>query len=166
MTAPDSLPYRPCAGVMLINRDGQVFVGQRIDNVLEAWQMPQGGIDPGEDAQAAAVRELWEETGVTADKVTLIAEAPEDFCYDLPPEMIGKVWKGKYRGQRQRWFLFRFDGEDSDIHIDTPHPEFRAWRWAAPADLPQLIVPFKARLYRDVLAAFAPHLPGGGATPR
>jgi len=158
MTDPSSLPYRPCAGVMLINRDGRVFVGQRIDNTLEAWQMPQGGIDPGEDAQAAAIRELGEETGVSADKVTLIAEAPDELLYDLPPELIGKVWKGKYRGQRQRWFLFRFDGEDSDIRIDTAHPEFRAWRWAEPADLPRLIVPFKRALYEDVLAAFADHL--------
>jgi len=158
MTDPSSLPYRPCAGVMLINRDGRVFVGQRIDNTLEAWQMPQGGIDPGEDAQAAAIRELGEETGVSADKVTLIAEAPDELIYDLPPELIGKVWKGKYRGQRQRWFLFRFDGEDSDIRIDTAHPEFRAWRWAEPADLPRLIVPFKRALYEDVLAAFAGHL--------
>ena len=159
MTDPATLPYRPCAGVMLLNRDGRVFVGQRLDNVLEAWQMPQGGIDPGEDARDAAVRELWEETGVTADKVTLIAEAPEELLYDLPPEMVGKVWKGKYRGQRQRWFLFRFDGEDGDIRIDTEHPEFRAWRWADPADLPDLIVPFKKQLYSDVIAAFAEHLP-------
>jgi putative (di)nucleoside polyphosphate hydrolase len=158
MTDPASLPYRPCAGVMLINRDGRVFVGQRIDNTLEAWQMPQGGIDPGEDARTAAVRELGEETGVTADKVTLIAEAPDELLYDLPPELIGKVWKGKYRGQRQRWFLFRFEGEDSDIRIDTAYPEFRAWRWAEPADLPRLIVPFKRALYEDVLAAFADHL--------
>ncbi|NTS64351.1 RNA pyrophosphohydrolase [Sphingomonas sp. HHU CXW] len=158
MTDPASLPYRPCAGVMLINRDGRVFVGQRIDNTLEAWQMPQGGIDPGEDARTAAVRELGEETGITADKVTLIAEAPDELLYDLPPELIGKVWKGKYRGQRQRWFLFRFEGEDSDIRIDTAHPEFRAWRWAEPADLPRLIVPFKRALYEDVLTAFADHL--------
>jgi putative (di)nucleoside polyphosphate hydrolase len=155
---PAKLPYRPCAGVMLLNRDGKVFVGQRIDNTLEAWQMPQGGIDEGEDAQAAAVRELWEETGVTADHVTLIAEAPDELVYDLPPELIGKVWKGRYRGQRQRWFLFRFNGEDGDIHIDTEHPEFRAWRWADPADLPHLIVPFKRALYEQVLAAFAEQL--------
>lgn len=158
MTDPSSLPYRPCAGVMLLNREGRVFVGQRIDNTLEAWQMPQGGIDPGEDARDAAVRELGEETGVTRDQVSLIAEASEELFYDLPPELVGKVWKGKYRGQRQRWFLFRFDGEDSDIRIDTAHPEFRAWRWAEPADLPRLIVPFKRALYEDVLAAFASHL--------
>jgi len=152
---PSTLPYRPCAGVMLVNRDGKVFVGQRIDSTLEAWQMPQGGIDPGEDAQEAAVRELWEETGVAADKVLLLAEAPEELRYDLPPELIGKVWKGRYRGQTQRWFLFRFLGEDSDIRIETAHPEFRAWRWADPAELPEVIVGFKRALYEQVLAIFA-----------
>lgn len=161
MTDAASLPYRPCAGVMLINRAGQVFVGQRLDTTLEAWQMPQGGIDPGEDAEAAATRELWEETGVTADKVTLLAQAPEELVYDLPDDLVGKVWGGKYRGQTQRWFLFRFEGEDGDVRIDTPHPEFRAWRWADPAELPHLIVPFKRKLYDDVLAAFAPHLASG-----
>ena len=158
MTDPSALPYRPCAGVMLLNREGQVFVGQRIDNALEAWQMPQGGIDPGEDAQAAALRELREETGVPADRIELIATAPDELFYDLPPELIGKLWKGKWRGQRQRWFLFRLTGDDTDIDIATPEPEFRAWRWIDPAELPDVIVPFKAQLYRDVLAAFADHL--------
>lgn len=153
-----ALPYRPCAGVMLVNRAGQVFVGQRIDSTLEAWQMPQGGIDPGEDAYAAAVRELGEETGVRPEHVALIAEAPDELFYDLPEDMIGKVWKGKWRGQRQRWFLFRFLGEDRDVDIDTEHREFRAWRWSDPADLPGMIVPFKRALYEDVLAAFRPHL--------
>lgn len=143
---------------MMINRDGRVFVGQRIDNVLEAWQMPQGGIDPGEDARAAAIRELGEETGVAPEHLELIAEAPEELTYDLPPELIGKVWKGKYRGQRQRWFLFRFTGADTDIDIATAHPEFRAWRWADPADLPEIIVPFKRALYEQILDAFADHL--------
>jgi putative (di)nucleoside polyphosphate hydrolase len=152
------LPYRPCAGVMLVNRDGLVFVGQRLDSTLEAWQMPQGGIDPGEDALTAAIRELGEETGVAPDQVTLIAEAPGEFVYDLPEDMIGKIWKGKWRGQRQRWFLFRFDGRDSDVNIATPHAEFRAWRWVDPDDLPRLIVPFKKKLYEDVLAALKPHL--------
>ena len=152
------LPYRPCAGVMLVNRAGQVFVGQRIDSTLEAWQMPQGGIDPGEDAHTAALRELGEETGVTPEHVRLIAEAPDELFYDLPEDMIGKVWKGRWRGQRQRWFLFRFLGEDSDVDIATEHQEFRAWRWSDPADLPAMIVPFKRALYEDVLAAFAPHL--------
>jgi putative (di)nucleoside polyphosphate hydrolase len=153
-----SLPYRPCAGVMLMNRDGQVFVGQRLDSTLEAWQMPQGGIDEGEEAIDAAVRELREETGVMPDKVRLIAEAPGEFLYDLPDDMIGKIWKGIWRGQRQRWFLFAFEGEDGDIDIATPEPEFRAWRWADPADLPTMIVPFKKTLYERVLAAFAEHL--------
>ncbi len=152
------LPYRPCAGVMLMNRDGRVFVGQRLDSTLEAWQMPQGGIDPGEAPIDAAVRELREETGVMADKVRLIAEAPDELFYDLPDDMVGKIWKGKWRGQRQRWFLFAFDGTDADIDIATPEPEFRAWRWSDPADLPTMIVPFKKSLYEAVLAAFADHL--------
>lgn len=153
-----TLPYRPCAGVMLLNRDGRVFVGQRLDSTLEAWQMPQGGIDPGEAPIDAAVRELREETGVAADKVRLVAEHPEELLYDLPDDMIGKIWKGRWRGQRQRWFLFAFEGEDGDIDIQTPEPEFRAWRWADPIDLPTMIVPFKKALYEQVLAGFADHL--------
>ncbi len=151
------LPYRPCAGVILMNRDGRVFVGQRIDSTLEAWQLPQGGIDPGEDADTAALRELWEETGVTADKVALIARAPRELTYDLPEDMIGKVWKGKWRGQRQSWFLYRFLGDDGDIRIETEHPEFRAWRWAEPETLPAMIVPFKKALYEELLVVFADH---------
>jgi putative (di)nucleoside polyphosphate hydrolase len=158
MTDPKTLPYRPCAGVMLLNREGKVFVGQRIDTTVEAWQMPQGGIDPGEDAEAAAIRELGEEIGVTPDQVALVAVAPDELYYDLPPDLVGKVWKGKWRGQRQRWFLYRFLGEDSDIDIATAHPEFNAWRWIDPADLPRLIVPFKKELYEQVLAAFTAHL--------
>ncbi|SFP35885.1 RNA pyrophosphohydrolase [Sphingomonas rubra] len=157
-----ALPYRPCAGVMLVNRDGHVFVGQRLDTTLEAWQMPQGGIDPGEDALTAAVRELGEETGIAPEHVELLAAPDRDFTYDLPPELIGKVWKGKWRGQTQRWFLFRFLGQDPDVNIATKHPEFRAWRWIDPDDLPRLIVPFKRALYQDVLAALRPHL---GASP-
>ena len=151
------LPYRPCAGVILMNRDGRVFVGQRIDSTLEAWQLPQGGIDPGEEADAAGLRELFEETGVAADKVELIARAPHELTYDLPEDMIGKVWKGKWRGQRQIWFLYRFLGQDSDIRIDTEHPEFRAWRWAEPETLPAMIVPFKKALYEELLVVFAQH---------
>jgi putative (di)nucleoside polyphosphate hydrolase len=153
-----ALPYRPCAGVMLVNRDGRVFVGQRLDTTVEAWQMPQGGIDPGEEPLAAAIRELGEETGIAPDKVALVEAPDRDFTYDLPPELVGKVWKGKWRGQTQRWFLFRFLGEDRDIDIATAHPEFRAWRWIDPEDLPQLIVPFKRELYAAVLAAFRPRL--------
>ena len=155
---PVSLPYRPCAGIMLINAHGKVFVGQRTDARVEAWQMPQGGIDPGEEAKIASLRELGEETGIAADKVELIAVSPHDLTYDLPPELIGKVWKGKYRGQMQRWFLYRFLGTDSDINIATEHQEFRAWKWIDPVDLPDVIVPFKRDLYEQVLALFAPHL--------
>ncbi|WP_375392762.1 RNA pyrophosphohydrolase [uncultured Sphingomonas sp.] len=153
-----TLPYRPAAGIMLLDRDGRVFVGQRIDTVLEAWQLPQGGIDPGEDALAAALRELGEETGIAAEKVELLAKAEDELFYDLPPELVGKVWKGRYRGQRQRWFLFRFLGDDGDVNLVTEHPEFRAWRWIDPADLPALAVPFKQQLYRDLLAIFAAQL--------
>ena len=143
---------------MLLNREGKVFVGQRIDNTLEAWQMPQGGIDPGEDAGDTAVRELGEETGIAPEHLELVAEAPDELTYDLPPELVGKVWKGRYRGQRQRWFLYRFTGEDADVNIATKHPEFRAWRWADPEDLPHIIVPFKRELYARVLAAFGEYL--------
>jgi putative (di)nucleoside polyphosphate hydrolase len=162
MTDATTLPYRPCAGIMMIDRRGMVFVGQRLDTAIEAWQMPQGGIDPGEDAQTAALRELCEETGVTPDKVELIAEAPGEFTYDLPADLIGKAWKGKWRGQRQRWFLYRFLGVDADIAIDTPHPEFGAWRWIEPRELPAVIIPFKKLLYEKVLAALAPHLAAPG----
>lgn len=155
MTDPSTLPYRPCAGVMLVNQEGKVFVGQRLDSTLEAWQMPQGGIDPGEDAAEAAYRELGEETGVHRAHVELLAEAGEELTYDLPADLIGKVWQGKWRGQRQRWFLFRFTGTDDDVNIATAEPEFRAWRWADPADLPELIVPFKRDLYRRLLELFA-----------
>ena len=150
-----SLPYRPCAGVMLVNREGRVFVGRRLDSTLEAWQMPQGGIDPGEDPLEAAWRELWEETGVERDKAELVATAPDELSYDLPEDLIGKVWKGKWRGQRQLWFLFRFLGEDNDVNIATAEPEFRAWRWAEPAELPDIIVPFKRDLYRRLVEIFA-----------
>jgi putative (di)nucleoside polyphosphate hydrolase len=158
MTDPDTLPYRPCVGVMLLNEHGRVFVGQRLDNLVEAWQMPQGGIDPGEEPEATAIRELGEETGIAPAHIEIVARAPGEFLYDLPPELIGKIWKGRYRGQRQTWFLARFTGQDSDVDIRTPHPEFRAWKWADPADLPHMIVPFKQALYRQVLAAFADHL--------
>jgi putative (di)nucleoside polyphosphate hydrolase len=154
MTDPSALPYRPGAGVMLVNRQGKVFVAQRLDSTLEAWQMPQGGLDEGEDPQDGALRELEEETGIPRDKVEVIAAAPEPLLYDLPPDLVGKLWKGKWRGQRQFWYLCRFLGEDSDVNIETAHPEFRAWKWADPDDLPAMIVPFKRKLYKDVLAAF------------
>jgi putative (di)nucleoside polyphosphate hydrolase len=147
--------YRPAVGVMLLNRERRVWVGQRLDSTLEAWQMPQGGLDPGEDALEGALRELEEETGIRRDLVEIVMRAKEELTYDLPDDLIGKVWKQNWRGQRQTWFLARFLGEDSDVRIDTPDPEFRAWKWADSAELPALIVPFKKKLYADLLEIFA-----------
>jgi putative (di)nucleoside polyphosphate hydrolase len=155
VTDPNALPYRPGAGVMLLNRDGKVFVAQRLDSTLEAWQMPQGGLDEGEDPEEGALRELEEETGIKRDKVEIVARCPVELTYDLPPDLVGKMWKGKWRGQRQTWFLMRFLGEDDDVDLDTAEPEFRAWKWADAAELPALIVPFKTKLYEQVLTAFA-----------
>ncbi|HTH29516.1 MAG TPA: RNA pyrophosphohydrolase [Sphingobium sp.] len=155
MTDPAQLPYRPCVGVMLVNRDGLVFVGQRIDNKEgDAWQMPQGGVDSGEDIEQAALRELEEETGITPDRVQIQTRSGREHFYDLPEQMIGRIWNGKYRGQRQTWFLARFLGQDSDINIATDHPEFDAWQWVPADSLVNLIVPFKKQLYRDVVAEF------------
>jgi putative (di)nucleoside polyphosphate hydrolase len=149
------LPYRPCAGIMLASKDGKIFVGQRLDNKdSAAWQMPQGGIDDGEDPEQAALRELFEETGIAAHLVDIIAQSREEHFYDLPDELLGKLWKGKWRGQRQHWFLMRFKGDDSDIDIETAHPEFSQWQWVSPDQLPQLIVPFKRRLYEAIVAEF------------
>ena len=152
------LPYRPCAGIMLVNRESLVFAGQRLDAkdspFPDAWQMPQGGIDPGEDAEMAAVRELQEETGIARHHVQIIARSAEEYFYDLPDHLMGKIWKGKYRGQRQTWFLMRFTGDDRHVDIGTDHPEFSAWKWANPQDLPDLIVPFKRDLYREVIREF------------
>lgn len=148
--------YRPCAGFMLINAHRRVFVGQRIDSKDNgAWQMPQGGIDPGEDHEQAALRELYEETGIGSSLVTVLRRMREPVRYDLPSELMGKLWGGKYRGQEQYWFLGRYEGRDEDIDI-TAHdpPEFAAWQWANPEDLPELIVPFKRHVYRTVLNEF------------
>ena len=156
MPDPATLPYRPCVGVMLVNAQGRVFVGKRIDNREgDVWQMPQGGIDPGEDLRAAGLRELREETGVEAHWATVIAQTNEELFYDLPDELVGTIWKGKYRGQRQFWLLVRFIGTDADIRIDADrHPEFCEWKWVDPETLPDLIVPFKKRVYRAVLEEF------------
>lgn len=159
---PGGLPYRPCAGVVLMNADGLVFAGQRIDS-QGAWQMPQGGIDKGETPAQAALRELTEETGVSPDRVEMLEEAPDWVFYDLPPELLGKVWKGKFGGQKQKWFLLRFLGDDSDIRIDTDYPEFDRWRWMSPDELITHIVPFKRDVYRQVFALFGDRLAGGGA---
>jgi putative (di)nucleoside polyphosphate hydrolase len=151
------LAYRPCVGVMLVNTDGQAFVGKRIDNKEgDWWQMPQGGIDEGEALREAALRELWEETGVDQDLVTFLAQTREELFYDLPEELMGKLWGGKYRGQRQHWFLGRFEGGDADIRLDAHQPpEFCEWKWVAPELLPELIVPFKKAVYRRVLKEFS-----------
>ena len=157
---PANLPYRPCVGILLVNAAGLACVGQRIDargqpSEGDFWQMPQGGIDPGEDIQQAALRELAEETGVQAQQVTLLAQTREELLYDLPDELVGKLWQGKYRGQRQHWVLARFSGDDNDVRLDAHDPaEFNAWKWVEPSTLPDLIVPFKKRVYRAVLDEF------------
>ena len=148
--------YRPCVGVMLVNADGLVFVGRRIDNKEgDWWQMPQGGVDPGEDLREAALRELAEETGARSEHVTILQQTQEPIRYDLPEELMGKLWGGKYRGQEQVWFLARFTGLDSDIDLDAHNPpEFCDWKWVEPDQLPELIVPFKKRVYRSVVEEF------------
>jgi putative (di)nucleoside polyphosphate hydrolase len=150
--------YRRGVGVMLLNREGKVFVGARIDNTDEAWQMPQGGIDDDEKPWTTARRELEEETGIPPRLVERISKCPERLKYDLPEELRGKLWGGKYKGQDQDWFLARFLGEDCDIDINTNDPEFREWKWIEPDQLPELIVPFKRELYRRLLSEFAEHL--------
>ncbi|MET1756552.1 RNA pyrophosphohydrolase [Novosphingobium sp. RD2P27] len=158
MTDISRLSYRPCVGVMLVNAAGKAFVGKRIDNREgDWWQMPQGGVDKGEDLKTAAFRELWEETGVTEQHVKLIAQLQEELLYDLPEELMGKLWGGKYRGQRQTWYLGRFEGEDADINLNAHQPpEFCEWKWIEPELLPELIVPFKKRVYRAILEEFRP----------
>ena len=150
---PTTLPYRPCVGVTLFNREGLVFVARRIDTEMEAWQMPQGGIDEGEEPRITALRELEEEIGT--NKAEIIGESQGWLTYDLPPELVGKVWRGRYRGQTQKWFAMRFLGEDSDINLETAHPEFCAWKWERLERLPNLIVPFKRKIYQDIVSEFA-----------
>lgn len=159
----DNLPYRPCVGIMLLNRQGLVWAGQRVvedkgemTGALKLWQMPQGGIDEGEDPLEAARRELYEETGIRS--ISLLREAPEWIDYDLPPQLVGIALKGRFRGQTQRWFAFRFEGDDSEVEIDPPpgghEAEFDDWAWKPVDDLLDLVVPFKREVYRKVLAAF------------
>ena len=159
-----SLPYRPCVGVALFNAAGRVWIGSRSDKDAEGegdgrwWQMPQGGLDAGEDPFMAALRELYEETSVT--NASLIREAPGWFTYDLPLDLVGTSWGGRYRGQKQKWFALRFTGNDSEIDVLHPgggrhKPEFSEWRWERLARLPELIVPFKRKVYEEVVKAFS-----------
>lgn len=148
----NNLPYRPGVGMLVLNEHNHVFVGKRIDSTSEAWQMPQGGIDENEDPRIAALRELKEEIGT--DKVEIVKESNGWLHYDLPEEIIPKVWGGKFRGQRQKWFVIRFTGNDEDINVNTAEPEFSEWLWAQPSKLPDLIVPFKRDLYQNILKEF------------
>ncbi|TNF22715.1 MAG: RNA pyrophosphohydrolase [Rhodobacteraceae bacterium] len=157
------LPYRRNVGVMLVNPAGHVFVGQRMDSETPAWQMPQGGIDPGENPRDAALRELHEETGVAPDLVTVEAETAGWIAYDLPQEIAARIWKGRFKGQEQKWFLLRFHGGDDQVRIDADaHQEFSEWRWLPPDEVVANIVPFKREVYARVIAEFAPHLEGSG----
>jgi putative (di)nucleoside polyphosphate hydrolase len=148
----ESAQYRSGTGIMLLNRRNQVFVGRRIRGPDDAWQMPQGGIDAGETPRAAALRELREEIGT--DNVEVLAESRGWLCYDLPPDLVGNAWGGRWRGQQQKWFAMRFLGSDVEINLATEHPEFSAWQWVPASHLPELIVSFKRRLYLDVLQQF------------
>ncbi len=154
MPEAGGLPWRRCAGVMLLNDRGEAFAGRRRDSILPAWQMPQGGIGAGESPRAAALRELAEETGAT--QVEILGESARWHRYDLPPELLGRVWKGRFRGQEQKWFAMRFLGRDGDIDIGGPDAEFSSWRWVRPEVLAADIVPFKRPVYEAVVAEFAP----------
>jgi putative (di)nucleoside polyphosphate hydrolase len=146
------LPYRPCVGTMVFNQEGRVFVGKRIDQSIESWQMPQGGIDAGETPRETMMRELKEEIGT--NHVEILREHPEWMTYDLPPHLLGLAWEGRFRGQRLKWFALRFLGSDSEIDVKTPHQEFSDWKWVKIGDLLGLVVPFKRETYAKVIEAF------------
>ena|SRR6056300_601689 len=148
----DSLPYRSGVGMMVFNDKKKIFVGRRIDN-QKAWQMPQGGVDKNENFEDAAKRELFEETGIQS--IRIVQQSKKEYVYDLPKNLIGKIWKGKYKGQRQYWFLIKFLGPDSEINIHQNKPEFSEWKWVDMKDLPELIVPFKKNLYLSVIDEFS-----------
>ncbi len=156
MSKHHELPYRQGVGIMLINKDKNVFVAKRIDMTSEAWQMPQGGIDEGEKPRDSAMRELGEEIGT--EKAAILAESKGWYTYDLPETLIPKIWGGKYRGQQQKWYAMRFDGTDTDINIATKHPEFSEWKWVKPETLPDIIVPFKRELYQALVGEFAAYI--------
>ena len=153
-----ALPYRPNVGIMLINPQGLIFAAQRLDSAVPAWQMPQGGIDEGEDPRAAALRELREEVGVPPALVQVVDETPGWLTYDLPHDVVPRIWKGRYRGQKQKWYLMRFLGHDDQIDIEQDDPEFSEWRWIDAAAMIDAIVPFKRDIYRQVVATFREHL--------
>ncbi|MEL7026632.1 MAG: RNA pyrophosphohydrolase [Pseudomonadota bacterium] len=154
---PSTLPYRPCVGVVLANADGQVFAGERIDTP-DAWQFPQGGIDKGEAPIDAALRELKEEISVDQKHIRVVAEHPQWLTYDLPSDLVGIAFKGRFRGQRQRWFLFELLADDAVINLETAHPEFKAWRWITPGEALSAIVPFKRDIYETALSHFGQFL--------
>ncbi|MEO6153214.1 MAG: RNA pyrophosphohydrolase [Croceibacterium sp.] len=160
MSKPNDLPYRPCVGAMMVNDHGQVFVGKRIDNKEgDWWQMPQGGVDPGEDPDLAVIRELAEEAGVQENQLAVIQRLGQDLFYELPEDLIGKLWNGRYKGQRQTWYLIRYTGTDAEIVLDAhSHPEFCEYRWVDAEMLPDLIVPFKRHVYQSVVDAFRDQL--------
>jgi putative (di)nucleoside polyphosphate hydrolase len=151
-----TLPYRPCVGVVLQSQNGLIFTGERLDTP-GAWQMPQGGIDAGETATQAALRELREETGVAPELVTEVTTTDDWITYDLPDHLVGKLWKGRFRGQKQKWVLLAFAGSDADVNIAQPHQEFGRWRWSSPDEVLRDIVPFKRDVYARVLSAFREH---------
>ena len=156
-TAPyEQRPYRPCVGIFLLNNDGLVFAGRRIDSRAEAWQMPQGGIDAGESPLQACMREMREEIGTNTAE--LVSQHDDWLNYDRPLPLANRLWQGRYKGQKQKWMALRFTGDDSDINIATEEPEFCEWKWLSPHDLVDLAVPFKRDIYQNVLAAFAPYL--------
>ncbi len=150
----DALPYRPCVGLMILDAAGRIFAGQRLDGIYDAWQMPQGGIDAGETPREAVLRELTEETGITPDLVEIIRESRDWLPYDLPRHLVTKLWNGRFRGQKQRWFAIRFNGADRDVNIATAEPEFRVWAWMGHEELIGCIVPFKRDIYARVFAEF------------
>jgi putative (di)nucleoside polyphosphate hydrolase len=162
MTQYENLPYRPCVGMAVFNKQGRLFIGRRVDgpehvDATHVWQMPQGGLDPDEDPWQAALRELYEETNITS--VEKLAESKEWYSYDIPREIVGQAWKGKYRGQTQKWFALRFVGKESEIDVKNPagghEPEFVEWRWEKAERVPALVVPFKRKVYGQVLKEFA-----------
>jgi len=148
------LPYRPSVGMMIIDNNNRIFVGKRIDTKMLAWQMPQGGIDLGETPSVAALREMEEEIGCNTGYI--IAESKCWYSYDLPMNLIPKLWDGNFKGQRQKWFLIRFTGVNEDININTTNPEFESWRWTRLDEILSIIIPFKRKLYRAVIKEFAP----------